>query len=73
MSASQSTRALEVGIEASLAAVVDHRPLEILRPWNRLEPVMIRLETPAQVMLEVDIGSLAWYPQPPSLRWAFSQ
>ena len=34
---------------------------------------MIRLEIPAQVMLEVESGSSAWYPQPPSLRWAFSQ
>ena len=29
-------------------------------PWNRFEPVMIRLEIPAQVMLEVDSWSSAW-------------
>ena len=48
-------------------------PCRYSEPWNRLEPVMTRLEIPAQVMLEVEIGSPAWYPQPPSLRWVLSQ
>ena len=50
--------ALETRVGRTLAAVVDQRPWRYSAPWNRFEPVMTRLEIPAQVMLEVESRSV---------------
>ena len=54
--------ALEAGTDGPLAAVRDHLALKVSAPWNRLSPVMIRLEIPAQVMLAEDWPSRACRP-----------
>ena len=73
LAASQSIPRWRLGLKPPWPQLWIVAPWRYSCPWNRFEPVMIRLEIPAQVMLEVDIRSPAWYPQPPSRRWAFSQ
>ena len=61
-------RAREVGIERRPGRSCGSTlPGDTPAPGTAWTPVMIRLEIPAQVMLEVESGSSAWYPQPPSL------
>ncbi len=64
---------LEVAVGSSFAAILDHLALEEFQPLEPMAPAMIKLETPAQVMLAEDAGESGVYAQLPSFFWHRSQ